>query len=160
MKFWTISTGFFLALAVAHLPGAQRLRAACDTAGWASCEELTGESWSDCGSIDCTREEIGTDPETGLPIFGDQECPKFAGQAPSGTTLLAGDVRIRILGEGGLEGEYSSWTTGDEVVCAQDYLCEGCDDPQGLEFVTPCIVTSTSNPQTFLDTVGTVPCNP
>lgn len=131
----------------------------CDSAGWASCEELTGESIGDCSMIQCEREEIGQD-ENGNPIFGDQECPEFAGLPPSGTSALGGDVRVRILGDGGYEGYYSSWTTGATVLCAQDYVCEGCSPPQGLEFTTPCMVTSTSNPQTYTDTVGVTECDP
>lgn len=131
-----------------------------DSAGWSSCEELSGEFIEDCSMIGCEREEIGEDPVTGEPIFGDQECPTFAGLPPAGTTALAGDVRVKISGSGGYEGYYSSWTSGTTVICARDYLCEGCTPPQGIEFTTDCMVTSTSNPQLFTDTVGVTECDP
>lgn len=126
----------------------------------ASCSELTGESFNDCSIIACERDIIGYDPETAAPIFGAQYCPRFAGVPPTGTTALTGDVRVRIQGEGGAEGFFSSWTEGQTVVCAFDYVCEGCTPPEAFEFTTYCVTTATSNSQVFTDAVGVVPCEP
>jgi hypothetical protein len=116
----------------------------CDSAGWASCNELTGESFNDCSIIACERDIIGYDPETAAPIFGAQYCPRFARVPPTGTTALTGDVRVRIQGEGAAEGFFSSWTEGQTVVCAVDYVCEGCTAPEAFEFTTYCVTTATS----------------